>query len=268
MKLSKYTITHLAESICGDTGTFPYLSGPKIIDFLSKYGLEDEYGSGFGTRWKYLEEKLMSLIGSQLIKNVIEDALDPRRFHNTDKDYDTAAEEINEFLQFDNIELVKHGKFYKLTDLKGNIVEGGAVTALSDEFIQEQIQKCQEKIQREDYNGAITNARSLLESIFLAIIERDRNAEVKNDGDLIKQWKQVRKIMKMEIDNESMPDFLIQIISGLTTSINGFAALSNNAGDRHANKFKTSKHHSKLAVNFAMSISDFLLDSWDYQKMN
>ncbi|MBN2571863.1 MAG: abortive infection family protein [Ignavibacteriales bacterium] len=266
MKLSDFTIKNLAKSISGDTQTFPYLSGPRIIEFLSKYGLEDEYGSGFGTRWKYLEEKLMRLNGSQLIENVIEDALDPRRFHNTDKDYNTAAKEINEFLQFDNIELVKNGKFYKLTDLKGNIVEGSAVIALNDEFIQEQIQKCQEKIQREDYNGAITNARSLLESIFLAIIERDRNAEVKNDGDLIKQWKDVRKIMKMEADKESMPEFLIQIISGLTTSINGFAALSNNAGDRHANKFKTSKHHAKLAVNFAIALSDFLLESWDYQK--
>ncbi len=36
-------------------------------------------------------------------------------------------------------------------------------------------------------------------------------------------------------------------------------------GDRHANKFNTKKHHAKLAVNLAMTISDFLIDSWNYQ---
>jgi hypothetical protein len=70
--------------------------------------------------------------------------------------------------------------------------------------------------------------------------------------------------MKLEIDKETLPEFVIQILSGLETSIKGLAGLSNNAGDRHANKFRTRKHHAKLAVNLSMTISDFLIDSWDF----
>jgi abortive infection Abi-like protein len=71
--------------------------------------------------------------------------------------------------------------------------------------------------------------------------------------------------MKLEIDKDTLPDFVIQILSGIDTAIKGLAGLSNNAGDRHANKFNTRKHHAKLAVNLAMTISDFLIESWNYQ---
>ena len=71
--------------------------------------------------------------------------------------------------------------------------------------------------------------------------------------------------MKLEIDKETLPDFVFQIVSGLETSIKGLAGLSNKAGDRHANKFKTKKHHAKLAVNLSMTIADFLIESWNYQ---
>jgi len=73
--------------------------------------------------------------------------------------------------------------------------------------------------------------------------------------------------MKLEIDNTTLPDYVIQILSGIDTAIKGLAGLSNNAADRHANKFSTKKHHAKLAVNLAMTISDFLLDSWNYQQL-
>jgi len=131
----------------------------------------------------------------------------------------------------------------------------------------EQIYKCQKKIFEEDFNGAITNARTLIESIFIEIIERHDNKEVKNDGNVENQWKLVKKIMKLEIDNTTLPDYVIQILSGIDTAIKGLAGLSNNAADRHANKFSTKKHHAKLAVNLAMTISDFLLDSWNYQQL-
>jgi Abortive infection C-terminus len=71
--------------------------------------------------------------------------------------------------------------------------------------------------------------------------------------------------MKLEIDKETLPEFVVQILSGIDTAIKGLAGLSNNAGDRHANKFNTRKHHAKLAVNLSMTIADFLIDSWNYQ---
>jgi hypothetical protein len=40
------------------------------------------------------------------------------------------------------------------------------------EYIQEQIEKCDDKLSSGDYDGAITNARTLLENICLYILEQ------------------------------------------------------------------------------------------------
>ncbi len=63
----------------------------------------------------------------------------------------------------------------------------------------------------------------------------------------------------MEIDKDSLPDTIIQILSGIDSVVKGLAGLSNDSADRHATKFQTKKHHAKLAVNAAITISDFLI---------
>jgi uncharacterized membrane protein YozB (DUF420 family) len=70
------------------------------------------------------------------------------------------------------------------------------------------------------------------------------------------------------LKKDEIPDFVFQILSGLDTTINGLAGLSNNAGDRHANKFNTKRHHAKLAVNSTMTICDFLIDVLNERKKN
>jgi hypothetical protein len=66
--------------------------------------------------------------------------------------------------------------------------------------------------------------------------------------------------LKLELKIDEIPDFVFQILSGLDTSIRRLAGLSNNSGDRHANKFNTKSHHAILAVNSAMTLCDFLID--------
>ena len=70
----------------------------------------------------------------------------------------------------------------------------------------------------------------------------------------------------MTIDPKTMPQTVLQILSGLDSIVGGLAGLSNNSGDRHANKFNTKKHHARLAVNSTMTLVDFLLESKEYQK--
>ena len=89
--------------------------------------------------------------------------------------------------------------------------------------------------------------------------------EIKNDGKLENLYKQVKKILNLSIDPSILPPTVIQILSGLDSISSGLAGLSNNLGDRHANKFKTRKHHARLAVNATMTFVDFLLDSREYQ---
>ena len=74
-----------------------------------------------------------------------------------------AVDHINQYLKFDGLSIVKDGAFYRLRDLAGASVDFSSPFQGSSEithvFIDEQIAKCDEKLSKDDYDGAITNAR-------------------------------------------------------------------------------------------------------------
>lgn len=269
MKVTERTIKFLGKTLCGDNEILPYKTGPQLVDFFVEFGADDQYGEGFPSRWKYTEDKVRQFNGTQELKLILENSVDPRDLMEEGakpEELDDLIKPINDYLRFEGFELKKVGEFYKVHNSKGIIVEPVTVKGLNHEFIQEQITKCHSKIDQGDFNGAITNARSLAEAVMIEIIEQHEGKEIKNDGKLDNLYKHVKKILNLTIDPEVLPPTVIQILSGLDSITGGLAGLSNNSGDRHANKFKTMKHHARLAVNGTMTLVDFLLDSKEYQK--
>ncbi len=262
MKLSEYSIQNLAKGDCGFTR---YLSGPNLVLLFNKYGFADVYEQGFPSRWKYTEDNLREMNGKDSLRMLLEEILDPRRFYDTDLDVDAAVKSVNDCLKYDKYEVKSVDGFYKIYDSTGVIVQAETTKAIDHDFAREQIEKCNQKILTQDYGGAITNARSLVEAILIEIIEQLEDVKMKNDGKLDNLWKRVKKLMKLNIEKTNMPDTIIQILSGLDSIIYGLAGLSNESSDRHATKFKVKMHHAKLAVNSATTICDFLLDSLSYQ---
>lgn len=269
MKVTERTIKFLGKTLCGDNQILPYKTGQQLVDFFVEFGADDQYGEGFPSRWRYTEDKVRQFNGTQELKLIIENSVDPRDLIEAGADAEKLNDiisPINDYLRFEGFKLKKVGDFFKVLDSKGIIVKPEAVKGLNHEFIQEQITKCHNKIDQEDFNGAITNARSLAEAVMIEIIEQHEGKEIKNDGKLENLYKQVKKILNLTIDPKILPPTVIQILSGLDSITGGLAGLSNNSGDRHANKFKTKKHHARLAVNATMTFVDFLLDSKEYQK--
>ncbi|WP_316772921.1 abortive infection family protein [Pedobacter frigiditerrae] len=265
MNISEIALNPLAKIINGDNDVSPYLTGPALVIFFNKHGFNDNYDNGIGSRWKYVEDNLRSLNNTQTLNEVLEDILDPRRFHISGKDITKAVDSVNDLLKFDGYEMVLIGDLYKLRDRAKIAVESKTSTTIDHDFISEQISKCNKKLTEGDYNGAITNARSLIEAVFIEVIERLEDIQIKNDGSIESLWKRVKVNMRLDVDKDNYPDFVVQILSGIDTSVKGLAGLSNNAGDRHATKFKTRKHHGKLAVNLAITISEFLFESLQFQ---
>lgn len=269
MKISERTIKFLGKTLCGDNGILPYKTGPQLVNFFVEFGVDDQYGEGFPSRWKYTEDKVRQFNGTPELKQIIESSVDPRDLMEAGikpEELDEFLKPINNYLSFEGFELKKVGQFFKIHDLKGIIVEPETVKGLYHDFIQEQITKCHSKIDQGDFNGAITNARSLAEAVMIEIIEQHEGKEIKNEGNIDNLYKQVKKILNLTIEPKILPPTVTQILSGLDSIIFGLAGLSNNSGDRHANKFKTMKHHARLAVNSTMTLVDFLLDSKEYQK--
>lgn len=265
MKITERTIKFLGKTICGDNDILPYKTGQELVDFFVELGANDQYGEGFPSRWKYTEDKIREFNNSEKLSLAIESSVDPRDLIGSGHIINNVINSINQYLKYDGFELKLEGAFFKIHDAKGIVVEPKTVQGLNHDFIHEQIKKCQSKIDQNDFNGAITNARSLVEAVFIEIIEKQTGKEVKNDGNLENLYKQVKKILKLTIDTKILPQTIIQILSGLDSITGGLAGVSNNSGDRHANKFKTKKHHAKLAVNSSMTLVEFLLDSMEYQ---
>ena len=280
MKISERTIKRLGEIITGDKALSPYRSGPKLVSFFNEFGTNHTYGQGFPSRWAFAEDCLRQFNDTPLLKKIIKSALDPRDFmgatvhdkvtqQNKPATVQDAMTYLNEFLAYDGYEVVPHGKGYDVIDrTRGEILVDVKLepSHLSHDFIMEQIEKCRTKMGQGDYDGAITNARSLVEAV-LAAIEKECDSNAPSyDGDLPKLYKRVQKHLNLSPDNPKISDSLKQTLTGFISIICGLSGLSNKMGDRHVREYKPAEHHATLVVNAAMTFSNFIFDTYAYQR--
>lgn len=273
MKLTSFTIKHLAKIISGDTPGWPYRSGPNLISFFNEYGFRDVYEQGFPTRYIFAEDKLKALNNKEIMKDMFKDLLDERNWINTSATLtppDECAKELNAIIKHDNLEVIKDGLYYKVRLLSSGLIDLEVpfkkASDITEIAIEEQIKKCRDKINSEDYDGAITNARCLVETLLVSIEkELDRNAPAP-DGDMVKAFNRVRHLLNLDPSRKDISDALKQVLTGLNSIIYGLATMRNKMGDAHATSYRPARHHAKLAVNSAKTLADFLFETMAYQK--
>ncbi|MFN7325149.1 MAG: abortive infection family protein, partial [Chitinophagales bacterium] len=159
--------------------------------------------------------------------------------------------EITEILYYPNFEI----------DVS-ELVETKELERISFDYIHEQIKKCDSKIFERDLEGAITNARTLIESICLYIIESKTKQAQNYDGNLLKLYRSVASHLRMS-PGDYEDDNLRQILSGVFSIINGVSGLRNTYSDSHGSapsmiNYQVDKRHAILAVNLAKTISEYL----------
>ncbi|NCB49057.1 MAG: hypothetical protein EOM53_00015 [Alphaproteobacteria bacterium] len=137
---------------------------------------------------------------------------------------------------------------------------------LSTEYIEETIKKAKDRINDEDYSGAITIAKTLSETVLLEIYKKYNDGR-KPEGkpDLNKLYNLIKKFLSLDPSSYAEKDFK-QILSGLNSITQGIAELRNKFGDAHREKIKPQKHHADLMVNASFTLCQFLSDTYFYQK--
>lgn len=247
----------------------PYRSGPQLVEFFNGFGLDTRYGRGFPSRHVFAKDALRELQGTDQLRKAVESAF--LRIHFIDSKFlpERAAEYVNQYLEYDGYQLAPTKRGFRVTDCDESLVEieneNWSVDPLAQEFIEQQIYKCQTKIQNEDYDGAITNARSLLESVLGEIEQRLVEDAPEPDGNLGKLFKRVQKELNLEPGRTDVSGSLKQVLSGLTSIVHGIAPIRNCMSDAHRRTYKPAKHHARLAVNASQSACDFLIQSYHYQ---
>jgi len=111
------------DSLEGGDPIAPYRSGPELIEFFNQFGEDDEYGQGFPSRWYFAEEKLKKFNGTDQLEDILEGAVDPRHFLGSEYEVSDAIDFLNQFLTYDDLKIVRDGKFYKLYDIKEEVEE-------------------------------------------------------------------------------------------------------------------------------------------------
>lgn len=272
MMLSEFSIEYLGNFIAGDIEGLPYRSGSKLVKFFNQFGARDVYPSqgGFPTRRIFAQDKVREINGKSQLLEVINAALDPREFDGAAMTPDEAAAMLTEQLKYDGFGVVKEGGFFKVRGVSSSRVRLDAPVRTPDEIYQinidENIRKCESKLAEGDYTGAITNSRSLIESVLIGIEKELDAVAPEYDGDLVRLYRRVQKMLSLETDRKDISDPLKQILSGLTSVINGLAAMRNKMSDAHATSYRPSRHHAKLAVNAATTMADFLFETKSYQQ--
>jgi len=272
MKVSEYAIEFLGNLVAGDVPGVPYRSGPQLVKCFNQFGARDVYpsGGGFPTRRIYAQDKVRALNGSAALMQVIAQIVDPREFSKAEKSVDEVIRLLNEHLKYDGYEVVPEGHLFKVREMSAGRVKLDASARVPDELTQltidENIRKCESKLSDGDFSGAITNARSMIEAVLIGI-EKDLDTSAESyDGDLVKLYKRVQKLLNIEPDRKDISDSLRQILSGLISIVNGLAAMRNKMSDAHAATYRPSRHHAKLAVYAATTLADFLFETKNYQR--
>jgi hypothetical protein len=116
-----------------------------------------------------------------------------------------------------------------------------------------------------DPEGAITIARTLIESVCKQILEQ-YEVSYSDKEELPKLYRKTAQQLNLSPEQHTEEIFK-SILSGAFTMVNGLGTLRNKLSDSHGRagvkaSVKPSKRHATLAVNLAGTISSFLVETY------
>ena len=121
---------------------------------------------------------------------------------------------------------------------------------------------------RDDPEGAITSARTLLETVCKHILDQ-ASVQYADDADLPKLYKTAAAQLNLVAPSQHSEEVFRQILGGCTVVVEGSGALRNKLSDSHGKGLKRVKpdiRHAELAVNLAGSMATFLIEPWEHRK--
>jgi hypothetical protein len=122
------------------------------VSFFNEFGFDFSYppGGGFPSRHVFTEARLDEANGTDRLTAVIEAAVDPINYVDTQFPVEAAVAHLNKYLRFDGLELSLAGERYRLRRIGETLVlvekDLTSSPCASHEFIAEQISKCDRKL--------------------------------------------------------------------------------------------------------------------------
>lgn len=120
---------------------------------------------------------------------------------------------------------------------------------------------------KKDPEGAITSARTLLETVCKRILD-ELQVDYSDKEDLPKLYGKTAAALKLAPSQHTETEFKT-ILGGCQTVVNGLGTLRNKLSDAHGRGGKAVKpadRHANLAVNLAGAMATFLIETFEVRK--
>jgi len=118
-----------------------------------------------------------------------------------------------------------------------------------------------------DPSGAITSARTLVETVCKHILE-EQGVKYSDSDDLPKLYRLTADSLKLS-PSQHTEQLFRQILGGCQTVIEGLGAMRNRHSDAHGTgkaAARPASRHAELAVNLAGTMATFLLATWESKR--
>ncbi|VVM08109.1 abortive infection family protein [Methylacidimicrobium tartarophylax] len=286
MYLSQQTLATLAKLMVGECPPgsnerfSPSRTLRQITEFFREFGERDLHPrSGAPSSLVYTKEKLEKFNGTDKMSLIICKALDFWCEDGFNPEH--AAYRLNTDLRRDGYEVIIEERYLRMNgntaetepyfvvrSLQWAVVDVPSLVKLSEESIIEHIAKAKKKIDTGDSSGAITSAYTLVEEFLKQLLHKTATTFNENEGDIRALYKLLAEPLHLAPKNDSLESCLKAILEGLQREIGGLFEFANKAGDRHAGKYKPAARHARLAVNAAFTLCEFLLESFQHQRVH
>jgi len=205
------------------------------------------------------------LISSSMVKGLLPDLLcdcrDLRQFWLFIRDGYRSWDKRREYLRKEFNSLFKF--LERLRSTPSDRATTIALRRVDMSHIQEEWKKAIDR-RASDPEGAITIARTLLESVCKCILD-DAGRNYGASPSIDSLYAETSKVLKLH-PSQHNEEIFKQIFGGCFSVVKGLGALRNHLGDAHGKGkkgIKPDSRHAELAVNLSGAMASYLFATWD-----
>ncbi len=256
----------------------PYMSGPKLCELSTQFGLPRTYtwgASGQKSRWEYMQDLLRFVIKSNQLTSFFDFLFQLNRFEclrslsSPEKIKEAHESIINAVLNNINACLLVSGKelrrshfSYSVSTIgKTEIIEAPIIEDVSLAYIQKLPERIQSDLEKGDYDSVVTKSRTLLEEVLIFIIEKKRGATYESKGNLIEICKDCKQELGM-MQHREWDKRINEMLSGLEKIINAISGMRNIGSDSHgvgSSRIDIKEREALLIANASMMYCEYIL---------
>ena len=259
------------------TISMPYLSGPKLCNISTSFGLpvNYEWNGGSLSRWQYLNNLIEYCINNNRFSDLLSYLFNKNQFSemlvghcaaDVDKVYNEikrrVIQEINGELFFGDHEMMVVGNQFIIREISNDVeVQVPKIKTIPNrEYIKSISSRAIQDVELGNFDSAITKSRTLLEETFCYVIE-NKNIVPSCSGNISELYRQVKSLYNMHADIET-DKRINMLLSGLEKIIKAISQMRNKDSDAHgvgAARINIAVYHARLFVNTSMTVADFIL---------